>query len=81
MVFFQIVGGVVFWISLIAAIILYANFRKFSYLMYLISVSLYIFTVSYIIDVFKLGSNAIILLLGLSAAIMIGLGFYLKKRE
>ena len=81
MVFFQIVGVVVFWISLIAAIILYANFRKFSYLMYLISVSLYIFTVSYIIDVFKLGSNAIILLLGLSAAIMIGLGFYLKKRE
>ncbi len=80
MVLFQVVGFLVFWVALIAAIILYANFRKFSYIMYVISVSIYVFTVAYAIDVFSIGKNGIILLLGFSSLLMLGLGFYLKRR-
>ncbi|MBI2574506.1 hypothetical protein HYV82_01330 [Candidatus Woesearchaeota archaeon] len=80
MVLFQIVGFLVFWVALIAAIILYANFRKFSHIMYVISVSIYVFTVSYVVDVFSVGKNGIIMLLAFSSILMLGLGFYLKRR-
>lgn len=73
-------GYGVFWIGLVVAIILYAMKRKWHPLMYLISISLYIFTVGFIIDVFDLSKNWILLSLALSAIIMIGLGTYLSKK-
>jgi hypothetical protein len=80
MVVAYLVGGAVFWIGLIAAIIIYANFRKFNHLMYLVSICLYVFTVGYVIDAFSLGKNAILLLLAFSSILMMGLGYYFMKK-
>ena len=73
-------GYGVFWIGLVASIIIYAMKRKFYPIMYLISISLYIFTVGFVIDVFDLSKNWILLILGFSSLIMIGLGLYLSKK-
>jgi hypothetical protein len=72
-------GGGIFWIGLIAAIITYAMKRKWYPIMYLISICLYIFTVGFIIDVFDISKNGILLILAFSALIMIGLGIYLSR--
>jgi len=73
-------GHGIFWIGLVVAIILYAMKRKWHPIMYLISVSLYIFTVGFVIDVFDLSKNGILLSLAFSAVVMIGVGFYLSKK-
>ena len=77
---YPFLGYGVFWIGLVVSIILYAMKRKWYPLMYLISISLYIFTVGFVIDVFDIGKNGILLILALSSAIMIGLGVYLSKK-
>ncbi|MBI4438983.1 hypothetical protein HY640_03575 [Candidatus Woesearchaeota archaeon] len=81
MAWFQAVGVLVFFIALIASIIIYANLRKLYYLMYIISLSIYVFMVSYVIEAFQLGRDTVMLILAASAIIMLGLGYYLKKRE
>ena len=73
-------GYGVFWIGLIISLILFAIKKKFYPIMYLISISLYIFTVGFVIDVFDLGKNGIILILAFSSIVMIGLGIYLSKK-
>ncbi len=80
MAWYPFVGYGVFWIGLIVSIILYAMKRKWYPIMYLISVSLYIFTAGFIIDVFNLSKNLILLTLAFSALVMIGLGMYLSKK-
>ena len=75
-----ILGWFIFWIGLISAIILYATKRKFYPILYLISISLYFFTLFYIMDVYDLSKNWIILMLAISAVVMIGIGFYLSKK-
>ena len=80
MVFYPALGFGIFWIGLIAAVVLYAVKRKWYPLMYLISVSLYIFTVGFVIDVFDVSKNVILLILAGSTVVMIGLGFYLSKK-
>lgn len=80
MAWYPFLGYGIFWIGLIVSIILYAMKRKWYPIMYLISVSLYIFTVGFIIDVFELSKNGILLTLALSALVMIGLGVYLSKK-
>ena len=77
---YPFLGYGVFWIALVASIILYAIKRKWHPLMYLISISLYIFTFGFVIDVFDLSKNWILLLLALSSVLMIGLGMYLSKK-
>ncbi len=79
-IWYPFLGYAVFWIGLIVAIILYAMKRKWYPLMYLISIALYIFTIAFVIDVFDLSRNWILLLLALSAVIMILLGLYLSKK-
>lgn len=73
-------GWFFFWIGLITSIILYATKKKFYPIMYLVSLSLYFFTLFYVMDVFDLSKNWIILLLGISAVVMISIGFYLSKK-
>jgi CDP-diglyceride synthetase len=80
MAWYPFLGYGIFWIGLVVSIILYAMKRKFYPIMYLISVSLYIFTVAFIIDVFELSKNGILLTLAFSALVMIGLGIYLSKK-
>lgn len=77
---YPVVGYLVFWIALIVAIILYAIKRKWYPIGYLVSVSLYIFTVCFVIDVFDIGKNGILLILAFSALLMILLGFYISKK-
>lgn len=80
MAWYPFLGYGTFWIGLVVAIILYAMKRKWHPIMYLVSVCLYIFTVGFVIDVFDLSKNWILLILAFSALIMIGLGFYLSKK-
>jgi membrane protein implicated in regulation of membrane protease activity len=69
-------GWGIFFIGLVAAIILFAIKRKFFPVMYLVSVATYIFTVGFVIDAFNFNKNMILLTLALSAVIFIGLGVY-----
>jgi|TARA_Y100000034_G_scaffold39178_1_gene48308 hypothetical protein len=80
MTWYPFLGYGIFWIGLVISIILYAMKRKWYPIMYLISVSLYIFTVGFIIDVFELSKNGILLTLAFSTLVMIGLGVYLSKK-
>lgn len=80
MAWYPFVGYGIFWIGLVAAIIIYAMKRKWYPLMYLISVSLYIFTLGFMIDVFDFSKDMILLSLAVSALVMIGLGIYLSKK-
>jgi hypothetical protein len=77
---YPFLGYGVFWIGLVASIILYAMKRKWYPISYLISISLYIFTVGFIIDQFSVGKNGILLILAFSSIVMIGLGMYLAKK-
>ena len=73
-------GNGIFFIGLVTAIILYATKRKFYPVMYLASISLYMFTIGFVIDAFDVGKNGILLLLALSAIIFIFLGFFFSSR-
>ena len=77
---YPFLGYGVFWIALVTSIILYAIKRKWYPIMYLISISLYIFTVGFVIDVFDLTKNWILLILAFSAFLMISIGTYLSKK-
>jgi len=79
MVFYEIIGWAVFWISLILAIALFAKYKKLSYVFYLVSVALYIFTAGFMIDVFKFTKFGIMATLVVSALIFMGLGYYLSQ--
>jgi len=77
--FYPFLGWAVFWISLISSIILFAKYKKLSSIFYLISVSLYIFTIGFAIDVFEFGKFGILTTLVVSALIFMLLGYYLSK--
>jgi uncharacterized membrane protein YvlD (DUF360 family) len=80
MTWYEPLGVGIFWIALVVAIIIYSIKRKWYPIMYLISASLYIFTVGFVIDVFNFTKNSILITLALSALIMIGLGAYLSRK-
>src|SRR3989344_6786887 len=73
-------GWGIFFIGLVAAIIIFAIKRKFYPIMYLISITTYIFTIGFVIDAFDLSRDVTLLLLALSAVIFILLGFYFARR-
>ncbi|MFH1586044.1 MAG: hypothetical protein ABIB79_04710 [archaeon] len=79
MVWYPILGWGVFWISFVVAIILFAIYKKFYPIMYLISIALYIFTAGFTIDVFELQRLGILSVLVFSAIVFMALGFYLSK--
>jgi hypothetical protein len=80
MAWYPFLGYSVFWIGLIAAIIIYAVKRKWHPVLYLVSICIYTFTVGYVIDVFHVSKDGILLILALSALVMIGVGFYMSKK-
>lgn len=77
---YPFLGYGVFWVGLVVSIIIYAMKRKWYPIMYIIAISLYIFTVGFVIDVFDIGKNGILFILAFSSLVMIGLGFYLSKK-
>ena len=81
MAWYPFLGFGIFWIGLIAAIILYAIKRKWFPVFYLISVCVYIFTVGFIIDVYELKKNGILAILAFSTVIMILAGLYLSRKN
>ncbi|MSS74295.1 hypothetical protein EXS72_01510 [Candidatus Pacearchaeota archaeon] len=66
-------------ISTILAIILYVIYRKLYPLFYLISISLYVFTAGFIIDVFNLPKGAILMVLVVSALLFMWMGLHFSK--
>jgi len=48
--------------------------------MYLISISTYIFTIGWLVDVFDFGKNSRLLILGFTSILFIVLGFYFTKK-
>jgi hypothetical protein len=74
----------VFWILLIpliiAEVIIFVKSRKFFWLVYALSVFTYIIAVSYMIDVYDLGKNAVILILLASAVLMFLIGKQLGRK-
>jgi hypothetical protein len=74
---------VVFWVLLVPLIVIefivFLKTRKYSWLIFALAIFTYVIAVNYIIDVFSLGRNAIILILLASAGLMILIGKQLKK--
>ncbi len=81
MVWYEIVGWLVFFAALIIGIVLFSTYKKFYHIMFLISISLYVFALTYSIEIFKLSNNIIMFLLIFSALLMIGMGYYLSKNK
>ena len=77
--FYPFLGWTVFWISSIIGIILFISYKKMYPVLYLISVSLYIFTAGFMIDVFEFSRFGILSTLVLSTLIFMLLGYYLSK--
>jgi hypothetical protein len=71
-------GWFTFFVTFVVGIILYANFKKFYNIFYLISVALYVFTAGFMIDVFDFSKLGILLTLSASALIFMLLGYYLS---
>jgi len=76
---YPFLGWGVFWISFVVAIILFSIYKKLYIIFYLVSVSLYIFTAGFMVDVFEFGKLGILTTLVASALIFMVLGFYLSK--
>ena len=81
MVWFNILGDVIFLIGLVVAILLFAMKKKWFMIMYLISICVYIFTIGFVIDVFDLSKDQILLILAFSSGVMITAGIYLSKEH
>jgi hypothetical protein len=78
MVWYPAIGWLVGVISFIVAIILFVIYKKLYNIFYLISISLYIFTRSFMIDVYDFEKLGILITLIISAIIFMLLGYYLS---
>ena len=76
---YPFLGWSVFSISLVIAIIIFAIKRKFYPIVYLSSISLYIFTAGFYIDVYNLNKNGILAVLFVSACLFVFLGWHFSK--
>src|SRR5574342_365522 len=76
---------IVFWVLLIPLLIImlivYLRSKKFSRLVFILSVFTYAMTVMYWIDAYRLGRNAIVALLVASSLLMIYLGWRMHKEK
>ena len=77
--FYPFVGWMIFWIAFVLGIILFIKTRKMYNIFYLISIALYIFTVSFMIDVFSFAKFGILTTLIVSAIAFMLLGYYLSR--
>ena len=76
---YPFLGWSVFTIALIIAIIIFAKVRKFYPIFYLISISLYVFTAGFFIDVYDLTKGGILVVLVISALLFMLLGWYFSQ--
>jgi len=77
--FYPLLGGALFWISLVLAIILFSNYKKLYPVFYMVSIALYVFTVGFAIDVFDMAKTGILALLIFSAVLFMLLGNYFTR--
>jgi hypothetical protein len=77
--FIPVLGWGIFWISLIVAVILFSISKRLYNVFYLVSVSLYVFTAGFIIDIYEFGELGVLVVLVISALVFMGLGFYLSQ--
>jgi uncharacterized membrane protein len=75
------VGILIFVIAIVLAITLYLRYKKISQIVFLTSISTYIFAVFYTWDVFDLNKNWVIGLLFFSTILMLALGKYFSSSE
>lgn len=75
----MVFGWGVFIISFVLAIILFARYKKLHPVMYMVSISLYIYTAGFSITAFHIQKFGILTILVVSAIIFMLLGFYLSK--
>ena len=66
--------------GLIAAIVIYSVKRKFFPVMYLVSIALYIFTIGFVIDIYDLSKDGVLLVLAFSAIVFMVLGYYFSSK-
>lgn len=79
MVWYIALGWGVFWISFLVAIILFASYKKLYPVLYMVSISLYIFSAGFLIDAFKLPKIGILITLIFSACLFMLIGYYFSK--
>ncbi|MDO8563859.1 MAG: hypothetical protein Q7R87_02535 [Nanoarchaeota archaeon] len=77
--FYPLLGWGVFWVTFILGIILFFTYKRLYTVFYLISMSLYIFTAGFMIDVFNFTKLGILSTLIFSALVFMLLGYYLSK--
>lgn len=74
-------GVLIFIIAIIIATIYYIRYKKFSHVLYVVSIATYTFSVFYTLDVFELNRNWILGILVFSTLLMFWLANYFKKIE
>jgi len=79
MVWYPFLGWSVFLIGLIVAISLFSNMKRLYSVFYVASISLYIFTAGFYMDVFNLTKGGILAVLVISAVIFMLLGWYFSR--
>jgi len=77
--FYGFLGWVIFWLTLVLGVIIFAKKRKYYPLFYLISAALYVYTAGFMIDVYNFGKLGILTTLVVSAVIFMIIGYYLSK--
>ena len=77
--FYPFLGWFDSFVSFIIAIILFVKNKKLYPVFYLISISLYIFTAGFTIDVFELGKFGILSVLVVSAILFMIAGYYFSR--
>jgi len=76
------IGILIFIVALVFAAIYYYKYKKLSLVIFIASISTYIFSVFYTWDViFELNKNGILIMLLISTILMVFLGKYFSKFE
>lgn len=71
-----IIGVLVFIIAIIFAIISYVKHKKIYQILYILSVSTYIFAIFYTWDIFELTKNLVLIMLLISTILMLSVAKY-----
>jgi len=76
---YPVVGWLVFIVGLVTSIVMFSNTKKLYHVFYVASISLYIFTAAFYIDVFNLAKAGVLAVLVISAVVFMFLGFYFSR--
>jgi len=79
MIWYSTVGWLIFWVGLITAIILFSNYKKLYPVFYLASICLYIFSISFMMNLFDFSKNGVLITLVFSAILFMALGYYFSR--